>query len=107
MITCHVLEVSGKISDDGLMAYVCFSLSYSSIFHLCHLIGWSCFFVGENTAWKFSSDPATLCFVAASVGSKIFTCDSLPWFFVPCVKNIVASFFFSYLIFFFLNIFLT
>ena len=44
VITCHDLEASGKISDDGFVKCV-FSLSYGSGFHLRHLIGWLCFFV--------------------------------------------------------------
>ena len=70
------------------------SLSYGSEFHWRHLIGWFLFLCQENTARKFSSDPVTICLVAASIGSKKFTPDSFPVFFVPCVKNIVARYLF-------------
>ena len=70
VIKCHVLEASGKISDDGLVTCV-FSLSYGSGFHLRLLIGWVFLLCQVNSAWKFSSDPVTLPLVATSIVSKI------------------------------------
>ena len=46
VIPCHVLEASGKTSDDVLVTCV-FSLSYGSEFHLRRLIGWFASLSGE------------------------------------------------------------
>ena len=70
VITCHVLEASGKISDDGLVTCVIFFvvwfwISFAPFDWLALLL---CL---ENAAWKFSSESVILPLVAALIGSKI------------------------------------